>query len=541
MMKKISLLIFILSVFSLQSFSQKDKKNKDGQEELNMAESSAKMIAAKHEYNDNNMRGALTLFRAVIKSEANNASARYWTAKCHYELKKYKLAKKYLIKSIDIDPENHKDIEFFFGMIEHRLANTTEAIGHFNKFIKTSKNKAQIADARTYAQQCNFAEYMMKNPVNITVNNIGDNVNSRFDDYTPSITADGKRLVFTSRRSDTKGGEIDENSDYKFFEDIYSSEWNEEKQEWSRAEALEGKVNTESYDAVLSIAPSGDYIFVYKNNINSQGDIFISHFKPESQTWIEPEKMPRPINTSFFESSVSVTADGNDIYFISERTGGEGRGDIYVSHKTGGNSWSNPKNLGEIINTKEDEKFVFIHPNGKTLYFASEGHQSMGSYDIFKSELVNDEWSLPLNLGYPINTVNEESTFSLTSDNKSLLIAAEYEDTHGERDIYIIDVSKYDLLSGDYNESSFGTVSFEVKDNNNKTVRAAEILIYYENYTESIITIETDKNGIASVNLPLNKKYKATILGKKSSTTDTFELMQNTPSETALTRVIKLK
>ena len=107
---------------------------------------------------------------------------------------------------------------------------------------------------------------------------------------------------------------------------------------------------------------------------------------------------------------------------------------------------------------------MFIHPNGKALYFASNGHQTLGSYDIFRSEFVNGQWSIPVNLGYPINTVNEESTFSLTSNNKDLFIAAEYADALGERDIYQIDVSNYPLVSKGYDKSSYGTLILTVKD-----------------------------------------------------------------------------
>ncbi|MFN9970562.1 MAG: hypothetical protein ACK58T_11745, partial [Phycisphaerae bacterium] len=114
-------------------------------------------------------------------------------------------------------------------------------------------------------------------------------------------------------------------------------------------------------------------------------------------------------------------ADGKTLYFISERMEGFGLGDVYVTQKKG-DSWTSPKNLGEVINTDMDEKFVFIHPNGKTLFFASNGHPGMGSYDIFKTELVNGKWSTPVNLGYPINTVNEESTFSLTMDNSTMYL-----------------------------------------------------------------------------------------------------------------------
>lgn len=538
-MKKISILFFLFSLICFTSLAQKDDKKKDDKEELSLAKSSAKMIAAKHEYNNENMRGALTLFREVMKAEPDNASARYWTAKCHYALKKYKLAEKYLLKSIAIDSKNHNDIELFLGMIEHRLANTDEAIKHYKKYINITNNKSQIEETRNYIRQCKFAALMMSQPADVEVKNIGEEINSRFDDYTPSITSDGKLLIFTSRRSSTKGGEIDEKSDYKFFEDIFYSEWNEETQEWSRARGLEGDVNTTSYDAVLSIAPSGDYIYIYKNDKEFQGDIFLSNYLPDSQQWSTPERLPRPINTSYYESSISITSDGKTIYFVSERQGGEGRGDIYVSNKTGENSWSSPKNIGDIINTDEDEKFVFIHPNGKTLYFASEGHQSMGSYDIFKTEFVNGNWSLPVNLGYPINTVNEESTFSLTMDNKKLLIAAEYENTFGERDIYTIDVSNYELLAKGYGESSYGTVTFVVENKKGNSVKGAEVQIYYSDYDEVIYTIKTDKNGVAVTNLPLNRSYKIKVLGSRSFKEDEFDLIKAESGETKLTRKIK--
>ncbi len=535
-MKKITLLLLIFQIFSIAMIAQKDD-NKQDKDELNMAETSAKMIAAKHEYNNENMRGALTLFREVLKSEPENASARYWTAKCHYALKKYKLAKKYLLKSIEINPSNHKDIELFMGMIEHRLGNTQEAIAHYKKHINTTSSNLQIAEARRFIRQCKFADLMMANPVDVQITNIGDEINSRFDDYTPSITSDGKLLIFTSRRSDTKGGEIDKQSDYKFFEDIYYSEWNDETKEWSRAEGLKGDVNTESYDAVLSIDPAGQFLFIYKNNKDFAGDIFKSNYLKSSQKWSAPERMPRPINTSYFETSASITADGNTLYFVSERPGGEGRGDIWVSQKSG-NGWSNPKNLGKQINTKEDEKFVFIHPNGKTLFFASEGHQSMGSYDIFKTEFVNGQWSLPVNLGYPINTVNEESTFSLTSDNKKLLIAAEYENTYGERDIYTIDVSSYQLLSSGYNKSSYGSVTFEVLNKKNKPKKGAEIWIYYDKYDDVILKTKTDNTGQVVVNLPLNKAYKVKAIAPKSFQEDSFILHPADEGQTHIKRTI---
>jgi len=352
---------------------------------------------------------------------------------------------------------------------------------------------------------------------------------------------DGELLIFTSRRSDTKGGEIDEGSDYKFYEDIYYSKWNKEKQEWSKSIGAEGLVNTNTYDAVLSISPSGDQMFVYKNNKNSAGDIFVSKYNYHEEEWKACEKMDRPINTSYFESSVSITSDGNTLYFISERPEGNGQGDIYKSEKKSGGGWSSPKNLGKIINTPYDEKFVFVHPNGKTLFFASDGHQTMGSYDIFKTEFVNGQWSLPINLGYPINTVNQESTFSLTRDNKTLLIAAHYDDTFGERDIYKIDVSNYSLLSSGYESSGYGTVITSVSDADGNLQKGVEIKFLYASTGRIVTEGVTDKLGRVRINLPGNTKYKMQVVKKKEILKEElFDLTLDSHGETVKKFDLKL-
>jgi hypothetical protein len=163
--------------------------------------------------------------------------------------------------------------------------------------------------------------------------------------------------------------------------------------------------------------------------------------------------------------------------------------------------------LGNVINTEDDEKFVFIHPNGKTLYFASNGHECLGSYDIFKTELVNGQWSIPVNLGYPINTVNEESTFSLTSDNKIMMIAAEYADNYGERDIYKVDVSGYDLLSKGYENGTFGQILCTAVNKDGKPVKGIKVEILNAS-GKVMFAEETDRNGRVRASLLGNQTYK---------------------------------
>jgi prophage maintenance system killer protein len=502
----------------------------------------AKMLAAKHEFNERNMRGALTIYREVLKASPDNPSALYWTARCHYELKRYDLASKYLDRAVEIDPDVQDDIDLFYGKIHHRLADLDNAIARMQKFLDENgnKNSFNVEEARRFIAQCKYAKEMMAEPLDVTIENMGPDVNSRFDEYAPSITAKGDLLLFTSRRSNSVGGEIDEGGDYKFFEDVYYTEWSDEKQEWSNARGVEGAVNTPTYDAVLSVSPDGQQMFVYRNNQNSAGDIFVSQYNSYEEEWKAPEKLDKPINTSYFESSVSITADGEMLYFISERPQGIGQGDIYVAKKSG-SGWGKPENLGDVVNTELDEKFVFIHPDGKTLYFASNGHQTLGSYDIFRTEFVNGQWSIPVNLGYPINTVNEESTFSLTNDNQTMYIAAEYADALGERDIYRVDVSKYELVSDGYDESNYGSFILSVTDADGDAVKGAEVKIFAGSDGQRVVASDkTSGAGRVKINLPGGVHYRAEVYDRKGTATLKFTMELDKSTETVLKRDVKL-
>jgi hypothetical protein len=160
-------------------------------------------------------------------------------------------------------------------------------------------------------------------------------------------------MIFTSRRSDTKGGGVDKEADYKFYEDVYISEWNEEEQDWEEAFPIEGKINTEGHDAALSISKDGNIIFLYRNDGNLYiGDIFYSKRSKDGKKWGTPRYIEKPVNTSYFESSASLSADGNYLYFVSERPdkklGAMGHGDIYVVEKISRNTWGNIKRVKRL-------------------------------------------------------------------------------------------------------------------------------------------------------------------------------------------------
>lgn len=453
-----------------------------------------RMANARQMFLDRNVRGALNEYRVVLEAIPDHPQATFRIGECHYALKNYELAEKYLTDALELDPNVSKDIHYWLGMTHHRLAKLDDAIEHFKTF-RASSNRANnhYYEVDTYIEQCQFAKMMMKEPRKVSVENMGRQINSRFDDYTPSVTSDGQQLFFTSRRPDIKGGGVDTRGDHKYFENIFVSEWDGKAGEWTAAQQVKGKLNTTAYDAVLSVAPDGKSMYVYKNHASSAGDIHFSTLIDSTQRWSAAEKLGRPINTSWFESSVSITEDGQRLYFISERPGGEGQGDIYVAELRGNGKWGKPENLGPLVNTPGDEKFVFVHPNGKHLFFASNGHQTLGSYDIFRCELIDGKPSRPVNLGYPINTVNEESTFSLTADNQTMFIAAEYEGSLGERDIFRIDLSEFDILKEEVVTEVFlqGTVT---DNRNDRGMREARVTLYDEQ-GDLLMDAVTDRRG----------------------------------------------
>lgn len=473
-----------------------------------------KMSEARHEYLNGNIRGGLLIYRELLKEFTNDAMVNYRMAECYLDLMDWSLATEYFQNAKNLDENVAPELYYKLGVAYHRNNQLDKATEAFNTYLPKSKKKdRELYDVNTMITQVDYAKKMINSPVKVEITNLGKNINSRGGDYSPSISADGKTLIFTSRRSDTKGGGVDKAGDYKYFEDIYLSEWDSVKEDWGKALPIEGKLNTEGHDASLSISPDGSQIFIYRNDGKIYiGDIFVSK-KRTSGSWGNPKDLEKPINSSYFESSASLSADGNKLYFVSERegkkNGAQGRGDIYVVEKITKSTWGEPKNLGPVINTPKDEISVFIHPDGKTLFFSSKGHLSMGGYDIFMSKLQMDgTWSKPENLGYPINTIDDDVHFILSTDGKIGHYSTVRTDGLGERDIYKIDLSNYDLLKGVQVNLSIlkGKISSTEK---NEPIQA---MVEFKNEKgESVAKTIADEEGNYFVTLSGNQKYSLLI------------------------------
>lgn len=517
-MNRINQLLVVLLVLTTTITLAQEKKSK----KPNKVSYKMKMSEARHLYLNGNIRGGLLIYRDMLKDFTNDATVNYRIGECYLELKDWQLAVEYFQNAKGLNPKVAPELNYKLGEAYHRNNQLDKAQEAFAEYQKGLKKKDPLYDADKMQEQVAYAKKLMLAPVEVEIVNLGKNINSRGGDYSPSITADGQTMIFTSRRADTKGGGVDKAGDYKYFEDIYISKWDTTLGDWSKAIPVEGKLNTEGHDASLSISPDGNQIYIYRNDGSVYiGDIFVSK-RRSSGNWGEPKELDKQINSTYFESSASLTADGNRLYFVSEREGKKygaiGKGDIYYVDKISKSTFGEPVNLGSVINTKEDEISVFIHPDGKTLFFSSKGHLSMGGYDIFMSKMQTDgSWSKPENLGYPINTIDDDVHFILSTDGKIAHYSTVREDGLGERDIYRIELKDYDLLQGTQKNLSIIKGNIEAKLDGEKVMADVE---FKDEAGNSIVKTSAEETGDYFMTLPGNLKYSVTIsaVGYKTQT-----------------------
>jgi len=497
------LYLIIGALLSVPSFAQKSENNI-----IDKTKIALKLNGAEKEMAIYNYRGALTTLRAVASEYPGDAKTNYLTAKCHLELKSYTLAKEYIDKALGKDFDD-ADLYYTAGRIYHRMADLESAETNYVKYKSMASNSdMERNDVVRNLQEVRFAKEQMKNVSSAKMKRLNDYVNSRYEDYSPQISADGKSLYFTSRRSDgLEGGIIDTEGDFSYFEKIFVSQWDDETNDWGNANKVEGKVNNDNeYNAILSLGNGDEEMLVYINSNKYHGDIFLAKHS-KSGRWMTPKRLEKPVNTSYFEGSASFSPDGKYLYFVSERKkDGLGQGDIWRSERLGRNEWGEPVNLGDVVNTAGDEKFVYVHSDGKTIYFASDGHLGLGSYDIYRTTLINGTYTKPVNLGYPINTVNEESTFSLNKDASKLYLAMQNMEGLGERDIYEVDLNSISFFDASVKNLNTGIIKGTIKSANGSALKNARIEFYSESSNVVEKTVQV-KNGTYEARLKVGEAY----------------------------------
>jgi len=383
-------------------------------------------------------REALPLLFKANKFNPNNAELNYKIGRCYLMSSVYKdECIPHFLKAIKLNPNIAPDIQYHLGIGYHLASKFDDAITALNKYKSTlvSKNPAELEDVNKRIEECKTAKELVANPKRVFIDNFGRPVNGKYPEYGAIISADESVMMFTSRRNNSTGADKMPAGVTDYFEDIYITKKKDGK--WTAPENMGSQINTDGHDATTAVAPDAQSMLIYKD---TKGDGNLYECKLEGDVWSKPKKLNKYINTKHHESSASYSNDGKTLYFVSNKPGGFGNHDMYVTKwDETKQDWAEAKNLGSVLNTKHDEEAVLIHPDGKTLYFSSRGHKTMGNYDIFKSTLKEDgSWSTPENIGYPINTVDDDVFFVINASGRRGYYSSFKDDGHGEKDIYMI-------------------------------------------------------------------------------------------------------
>jgi tetratricopeptide (TPR) repeat protein len=436
---KKTLAILVVLFFNLSIQAQQKENSK----EFNSKFKEAEDYMAVSNYN-----AALPVFLDLNALDPENANVNFKIGMCYLNSAAEKRkAVQYLEKAVkDMNPkfaensanERHapETAEYDLAMAYHHDYNFDKAMEWYEKYkavLNPVKDAKLIKLITRQIEMCVYAKEMIKTPTNVIITDLGDSINSIYPDFAPVISADESTIIFTSRRDGSTGGLVD--TDGQFFEDIYISNKNDGNR-WKKARQISG-INGEENDAAIGLSADGQELFIYEDE-HGEGNIY--HSKLKGDAWTTPQKMGSDINTKFWEPSASMTSDGNVLYFVSDRPGGLGGRDIYRCKKLPNGEWSLAQNLGNVINTEYDEDAPFISIDGKTLYFSSKGHKTMGGFDIMFAPHSEEDnsWGAPINIGAPINTPDDDIFYVTTPDEKRAYYSSAKEGGFGEKDIYLI-------------------------------------------------------------------------------------------------------
>lgn len=441
-------LCFVLSFLFLSALqAQVDPNGKVSKEHKK------KFFTAIGAWYDQNYLSALEQFSSLSKEYPNNAYYKFILGDCYIQSSSDKsLALPYLEAAVDsltdgmtyFDYEDPKNTKAPFAAVK-QLGIAYRINYKFEKAIQELDKYKTLYGERITAEEtldvdreiaiCENGINYVNNPVKIKVAPVGTVVNGKFPDYAPVISADESTLIFTSRRGNEN--EPKDPADFNYYEDIYISK-KDNNGTWGPPSKISENINTIGHEASINLSVDGQQLLIYSSQEDPDGDIYLSTL--DGDVWSVPTAFTE-INSKDAEVHACFNVDGSSVYFASNREKDNFGGfDLYKVTKLPDGTWSLPINLGPTINSKDDETAPFMHPDGVTLFFSSNGHQSMGGYDIFQS--TNDQeqnsWSIPENIGFPINTTTDDVFYVTSVDGKRAYYASEKSGGKGEKDLYML-------------------------------------------------------------------------------------------------------
>ncbi|NQY67959.1 MAG: PD40 domain-containing protein [Flavobacteriales bacterium] len=412
-------------------------------------------IDANFHYINNNYALALPIYQKLLEEDADNANLNYKVGLC-YMLKYNEKTEAipYLEKAIkdiskNYDPFAHTikkagpDAKYYLALAYHLNYEFKKAIKMFAEFNESVSEKHMLrTTAEHNIEQSNNAMDYVQNPIKIDVINLGDSINTRYAEYSPVLEVTENTMLFTSKREGSTGGFRTDQGYYH--EDIYSSK--RVNGVWTKPLQLGRHINTNGDDAVLGISADGQKMYMYRSE-NKGGNIYVS--ENTGVEWSMPVLLGSDVNSKDWETHAVINAQENVLFFVSDRKSGFGGRDIYRCVKLPDGTWSKAANIGPDINTEYDEECPYIHQDGIHFYFASKGHKNMGGFDMYVSEMSTENGEImftkPENLGYPINTVNNDMYLTVSSDGKRAYYSSERPEGYGDKDIYMLNLNILDI------------------------------------------------------------------------------------------------
>ncbi len=403
-------------------------------------------------FTSGDFNSALPSYKDLVKSSGENPEYNYRYGVCLLNTNSIKSKAVEPLEKASKAASTKKDVWYYLGMAYMNANRWDDAISAFNtsKTNNILKPTKDFLPVERMIEMCNNGKELTAKPIDVKFENMTKIVNTPFEEYNPMISADGKTLAFTSRRKGNMGGFIPELGVYTA--DIFASTWRDTI--WTKARSLGATVNSDWDEETVGMTHDGNQLIVYFDNMEYFGDLGISMSK--GRNWQKPILMSTTINGKSLEGSGCLSNDGQVIYFSSDRKEGQGMSDIWFCIRQTTGEWSTPQNLGSVVNTKYDETDPYISLDGRTLYFCSKGHNSMGGFDIFYTTYDSGtaKWSPPKNLGYPLNNADDQTSFSMTGNERIAYVAAIRDEGLGDKDIYKVtfnDTSThpfYALISG---------------------------------------------------------------------------------------------
>jgi len=413
-----------------------------------------------------NFKAALNIYLRVAEKDSLNPWANYGAGIAILNISMNKRKSVYYLERAFRSGIKDVDAMYYMGVAYHYNLQLDMAEAAFEEYI-AAENGTLLIEAVRQIQYVKNAKKITTAPISVDFENVGLNINSIYPDYYPMITPDESFLAFTSRRKSNVGARLE-------FDGFYPSDIWMTKVETGEFRLVEnsGKyVNSKFDEQLVGLSVKGDKMFVYSDNIKEFGDIYYSNYS--DGVFKTKIKFDEVINSKYFESAATISSDQNTLFFASDRPGGIGGKDLYMTRKLPTGAWAAPQNLGKKINTPYNEDFPYLFHDGQSLYFASEGHNSIGGYDLFKSTWNSEfnTWTKPVNLGYPINTPEDNLTISFTKDQLHAYISCWRKDSQGDLDIY-----RVTFLDKDPRRTIYKCKI--VKENSEKIIKSAYISVF---------------------------------------------------------------